>query len=190
MKLLPLMALLSVILLFFMFAYVVEDIPAFGDPNSPPNKYVPLPISIDAEGLVDSLDAGVVPAELKSEIERIGYTKENNFPALEEGKYEIESNEEEGGWDVLIVKGEKYEEYHPGPEKWYFIKEDLGGKLKVFRYSIPVRWQEKTEEETGLPNMVTSGLADYRGYDTMYEETVIFTAAISVILLLRRREKL
>jgi len=185
--LLPTVALLSVILLGAMFMYVVEDIPAFGDSNSPPNKYIELPISIDADGLAGSLDAGVVPAELKTKIEEIGYTKENNFPALEEGKYEIESNDEEGGWDVLILKEEKY---YPGPEKWYFIKEDLGGKLKVYRYSIPVRWQEKTEEETGLPNMVTSGLADYRGYDTMYEETVIFTAAISVIMLLRRREKL
>ncbi|MHC1624214.1 MAG: hypothetical protein ACXQTR_06470 [Candidatus Methanospirareceae archaeon] len=184
MKLLPTVALISVILLGAMFVYVVEDIPAFGDVNSPPNKYIEL-FSIDADGLVESLDAGVVPAELKSEIEEIGYTKENNFPALEEGNYKIDKTEE--GWDVLIMKEEKY---YPGPEKWYFIKEDLGGKLKVYRYSIPVRWQEKTEEETELPNMVTSGLADYRGYDTMYEETVIFTAAISVIMLLRRREKL
>ncbi|MEA2075662.1 MAG: hypothetical protein U9O85_08025 [Euryarchaeota archaeon] len=183
--LLPTVALISVILLGAMFMYVVEDIPAFGDPNSPPNKYVPLPISIDAEGLAGSLDAGVVPAELKTKIAEIGYTRENHFPSLEEGNYKIDKTEE--GWDVLIMKEEKY---YPGPEKWYFIKEELGGKLKVYRYSIPVRWQEKTEEETELPNMVTSGLADYRSYDTMYEETVIFTAAISVIMLLRRREKL
>lgn len=183
--LLPTVALISVILLGVMFMYVVEDIPAFGDPNSPPNRYVPLPISIDADGLADSLDAGVVPAELKTKIAEIGYTRENHFPSLEEGNYKIDKTEE--GWDVLIMKEERY---YPGPEKWYFIKEDLGGKLKVFRYSIPVRWQDKTEEETELPNMVTSGLADYRSYDTMYEEAVIFTAAISVIMLLRRREKL
>jgi multicomponent Na+:H+ antiporter subunit B len=37
--------------------------------------------------------------------------------------------------------------------------------------------------------MVTYILADYRGYDTLGETTVIFTAGISVILLLRRRGK-
>ncbi|MCA9637237.1 MAG: Na(+)/H(+) antiporter subunit B [Myxococcales bacterium] len=38
-----------------------------------------------------------------------------------------------------------------------------------------------------VPNSVTSLLAAYRGYDTMFETTVIFTAGISLILLLRRR---
>jgi len=185
MKLLPIVALISVILLGSLFIYVVEDVPAFGDPYSPPNRYIEL-FSIDAEGLESSLDAGVLPAELRTKIEEIGYTKENNFPALEEGKYEINSNEEEGGWDVLILKEEIY---YPGLEKWYFIKK-VDEKLKVYRYSIPVRWQEKCEEEMATPNMVTAGLADYRGYDTLGETTVIFTAAISVILLLRRRGKL
>lgn len=38
-----------------------------------------------------------------------------------------------------------------------------------------------------VPNTVTSLLAAYRGYDTMYETTVIFTAGLSMLLLLRRR---
>ena len=37
-----------------------------------------------------------------------------------------------------------------------------------------------------VPNSVTSLLAAYRGYDTMFETTVIFTAGISLIMLLRR----
>lgn len=37
-----------------------------------------------------------------------------------------------------------------------------------------------------VPNMVTVLLADYRGYDTMFETAVIFTAGASLILLLRR----
>ena len=49
---------------------------------------------------------------------------------------------------------------------------------------------QRTEEETAIINAVTSGLADYRGYDTMGEETVILTGAIGVILLLRRRGRL
>ena len=38
------------------------------------------------------------------------------------------------------------------------------------------------------PNIVSAVLADYRGYDTMGETTVIFTAAFTCLLLLRRRE--
>ena len=37
-----------------------------------------------------------------------------------------------------------------------------------------------------VPNAVTSLLAAYRGYDTMFETTVIFTAGVALILLLRR----
>lgn len=39
-------------------------------------------------------------------------------------------------------------------------------------------------EEVGPPNVVTSVLASYRGYDTLGEVVVIFTAGIGVMLLL------
>ncbi|QAR32937.1 DUF4040 domain-containing protein [Geovibrio thiophilus] len=48
---------------------------------------------------------------------------------------------------------------------------------------------ENSEHETGSVNIVTSVLASYRGYDTLGETSVVFTAAISVILLLRRRDE-
>ncbi|MDD2401032.1 MAG: hypothetical protein PHI90_01090 [Clostridia bacterium] len=44
---------------------------------------------------------------------------------------------------------------------------------------------ENSKEETGSPNFVTAVLADYRGYDTLGETTVIFTAGIATVLLLR-----
>ena len=44
---------------------------------------------------------------------------------------------------------------------------------------------EHTLEDTSVPNIVTSVLADYRGYDTMFETVVIFTAGIACIFLLR-----
>lgn len=44
---------------------------------------------------------------------------------------------------------------------------------------------EKTMEETSVPNIVTAVLADYRGYDTMFETTVIFGAGVACFLLLR-----
>lgn len=50
---------------------------------------------------------------------------------------------------------------------------------------VSPRYIEKTLEETDVPNAVTSILADYRGYDTMFETTVIFAAGISCFVLLR-----
>jgi len=47
------------------------------------------------------------------------------------------------------------------------------------------------EHGIGIPNVVTSVLASYRGYDTLGETTVVFTAAVGVMLLLggRRRQR-
>ncbi len=40
-----------------------------------------------------------------------------------------------------------------------------------------------------VPNYVTAVIVSYRGYDTMYETTVILIAGMSMVLLLRRRRK-
>lgn len=44
----------------------------------------------------------------------------------------------------------------------------------------------RTFADTATPNLVTAILADYRGYDTFGETTVIFAAGLSCYLLLRR----
>ncbi len=44
---------------------------------------------------------------------------------------------------------------------------------------------QHTMEDTAVPNIVTSVLADYRGFDTMFETTVILTAGLACFLLLR-----
>jgi multicomponent Na+:H+ antiporter subunit B len=54
-------------------------------------------------------------------------------------------------------------------------------------YPVP-SYVERTPEEIGVPNVVTAVLASYRGYDTLGETTVIFTAGIGVLLLLRARK--
>ncbi len=41
----------------------------------------------------------------------------------------------------------------------------------------------------GIPNVVTTVLASYRGYDTLGETVVIFTAGIAVLLLLGQRRR-
>ena len=55
---------------------------------------------------------------------------------------------------------------------------------------VAPRYIEQGPRETKVPNIVTAVLASYRGYDTLGEVTVIFTAGIAVLLLLggRRRE--
>lgn len=60
----------------------------------------------------------------------------------------------------------------------------------INRHVVP-RYLNESLEETNVPNVVAAVLASYRGYDTLGETTVIFTAGIGVLLLLggRRRNK-
>ena len=44
---------------------------------------------------------------------------------------------------------------------------------------------ENAQEETGSNNVVTSVVFDYRGFDTLGEATILFTAVTGVLLLLR-----
>ena len=67
------------------------------------------------------------------------------------------------------------------------------GTLDMARYGDPTApaqrhvaplYLEEAPRTTGVPNVVTAVLASYRGYDTLGEVTVIFTAGIGVLLLL------
>jgi multicomponent Na+:H+ antiporter subunit B len=49
---------------------------------------------------------------------------------------------------------------------------------------VAPHYLEESGHEIGVPNVVTSVLASYRGYDTMGETTVVFTAAVGVMILL------
>ncbi|GAB6176321.1 hypothetical protein JCM16814_12120 [Desulfobaculum senezii] len=42
----------------------------------------------------------------------------------------------------------------------------------------------KTMEETSVPNIVSAVLGDYRGFDTMFETTVVFCAGMAVFFML------
>lgn len=53
----------------------------------------------------------------------------------------------------------------------------------AYRHVAP-RYIQRSSQEVGVPNMVTSVLASYRGYDTLGEVTVIFTAGIGVLIVL------
>ena len=51
---------------------------------------------------------------------------------------------------------------------------------------VSPRYTEEAYAKTETPNIVSAVLADYRGYDTMGETTVIFAAALVCALLLRK----
>lgn len=49
---------------------------------------------------------------------------------------------------------------------------------------VAPRYIQQSADEIGIPNMVTSVLASYRGYDTLGETFVIFCAGLAVIIIL------
>ncbi|RLA06942.1 MAG: DUF4040 domain-containing protein [Gammaproteobacteria bacterium] len=68
---------------------------------------------------------------------------------------------------------------------------DFADPLAPIHTHVAPHYIEKSGAEIGVPNIVTSVLASYRGFDTLGEVTVIFTAGVGVLLLLgigRRRE--
>jgi len=58
---------------------------------------------------------------------------------------------------------------------------DSPASLHVSDYYI-----KNSVKDTAVPNIVTAVLADYRGYDTLFETAVIFTAGLACFFLLRR----
>ncbi len=62
------------------------------------------------------------------------------------------------------------------------------------RAHVIPRYIDESPTEIGIPNMVTSVLASYRGYDTLGEVLVIFVAGVGVLILFatggpRRRDQ-
>jgi multicomponent Na+:H+ antiporter subunit B len=52
---------------------------------------------------------------------------------------------------------------------------------------VAPRYLKQSPQEVDVPNVVTAVLASYRGFDTLGETTVVFTAGAGVVALLRRR---
>ena len=59
----------------------------------------------------------------------------------------------------------------------------FGSHLSPVQLYLADTYIVRTPIEFDIPNMVTSILASYRGYDTLGEVTVIFTAGIAILLL-------
>lgn len=58
----------------------------------------------------------------------------------------------------------------------------------IHQHVVP-RYLNEMKTEVDLPNVVTAVLASYRGYDTLGETTVVFTAGAGVVALIRRRRR-
>ncbi len=54
---------------------------------------------------------------------------------------------------------------------------------------VAPRYIQDSPHEVGVPNIVTAVLASYRGYDTLGETVVVFTACIGVLILIGGRYK-
>lgn len=65
----------------------------------------------------------------------------------------------------------------------------FGTVVAPIHQHVADRYLAKSIEETMAPNVVTSVLASYRGFDTLGETTVIFTAGIGVLLLLKGHKR-
>jgi multicomponent Na+:H+ antiporter subunit B len=63
---------------------------------------------------------------------------------------------------------------------------DFGTADQPLHQHVGGAYLERNYAETHIPNVVTAVLASYRGFDTLGETTVIFTAGIGVLLLLKR----
>ncbi len=61
-------------------------------------------------------------------------------------------------------------------------------KAPIHTHVVP-RYLNEIKTEVDVPNVVTAVLASYRGYDTLGETSVVFTAGAGVVALLRRRRR-
>jgi multisubunit Na+/H+ antiporter MnhB subunit len=53
--------------------------------------------------------------------------------------------------------------------------------------SVGQQYLENAPHQTGATNVVTSVVWGYRGYDTLGESTVLFTAVVGVLMIFRAR---
>lgn len=63
---------------------------------------------------------------------------------------------------------------------------EFGSKDAPMNNKVIEKYIEDSIEETGSFNVVTAIVLDYRGFDTLIEATVLFCAAIIIILVLRK----
>jgi len=63
----------------------------------------------------------------------------------------------------------------------------FGDAAGIIHQHVAPHYLQNSIAETSVPNVVTSVLASYRGFDTLGEVVVVFTAGIAVLVLLKGR---
>ncbi len=70
---------------------------------------------------------------------------------------------------------------------------DFGSATSPAQLHLAEKYLTQSPTDIGVPNVVTAILASYRGYDTLGETVVVFTACVGVLMLIgglaRRRRK-
>jgi len=66
---------------------------------------------------------------------------------------------------------------------------NLGSNLSPASMHVSPYYIQHSEEDTNAPNFVSAVLADYRGFDTLFETTVIFCAGMVCMMLLRENKQ-
>ena len=61
---------------------------------------------------------------------------------------------------------------------------EFGSSKTPAQSHVGLTYLESTPEQIGIPNVVTAVLASYRGFDTLGEVAVVFTAGVGVLVLL------
>lgn len=104
----------------------------------------------------------------------------------------------------LTTSREKEHAFRPVPDLLMILAVVVTGASLVYgsldmpRYGDPAapihghvapRYIKDGPRETGVPNIVTEVLASYRGFDTLGEVMVVFTAGIGVLLVLGGRRR-
>ncbi|MBA3550241.1 MAG: Na(+)/H(+) antiporter subunit B [Nannocystis sp.] len=148
--------------------YGTFDMPRFGDPKAPIHHFRVPEMMAQTVGFANSTagkqppPAGFDPAE---------YRSFNGAVAS------VPVDPTDTGWrenSVLAQHG-------------IMLPKVLGDEVHAAHPAEADHHQHPADDFNGhVPNSVTSLLAAYRGYDTMFETTVIFTAGMSLIMLLRR----
>ncbi len=64
-----------------------------------------------------------------------------------------------------------------------------GGADNPVHNKVSERYINSALEDTGVLNMVTAIVLDYRAYDTMFETIVLFTATLAVVVTLKSSKK-
>lgn len=64
-----------------------------------------------------------------------------------------------------------------------------GSSLAPASTHVSPYYIQHSQEDTNAPNFVSAVLADYRGFDTLFETTVIFCAGMACMMLLRKNKQ-